>query len=116
MWSAEACRRFVTPRLAGARAPGAQNRARRASVRRGARTAKGAPYESESKLSHSIFRLPFNSTILQIQHDRKRQGPQGIEPVDFFDSEERGMRGENQIRKELLRFSTSATGCGSGGK
>ena len=54
MWSAAAGRRFVTPRLAGARAAGAQKRARPASVRRVARTAMGAPYESESELSHSI--------------------------------------------------------------
>jgi hypothetical protein len=58
MWSAAALRRFVTPRLAGG-----PYRTRRASSRRptrdppaiGEASANGAPYESESQLSHSKF-------------------------------------------------------------
>src|ERR1700688_2235867 len=115
MWSAEACRRFVTPRLAGARA-----RARKTGRGEPRSAEAPGPQKARPMKARASSRTPYFVSPLIRQSSRfnmtgSGKDRKGSSLWTFFDSEERGMRGEGQIRKELPRFSTCATGCGSGG-
>ena len=62
-------------KLGVARARDVPSRASRASVRRSDRTARSAPYESESKLSHSKFGVICGEKALRATHGPRLRKP-----------------------------------------